>query len=1518
MKKLQGLVFFLVSLLVGYSATLHAEDTDIYVDNANTAGVPNVLFVIDTGANFSSSASVPCTAYGSGGAPSLADTAGGIEQCALVDAINGLANGVVNIGLLVNNNNNFATDTRAATDVAYHEPCIGTYGGCVIRKLTLMDAAGKASLISFIKSWKTSGQDSATDFNVKAGGDRTGNMMQEAWAYYRGKVGMSGKDYGTTIVGSGCQKNFVIFIGNAFNVSGTPADTGTQSPFDGINALTSAQVGATSDQKIKISETVNFSPATCGVTSTAASTSASNWSENWADEWARLMFQQDGGAAIADGTQNITTYTIGVVNDASCKPDYPALLSTMAKYGGGKYFKTSNSAEVKTALDTVLNEVQAVNSVFSSASLPVSVNAEGSFLNQIFLGMFRPDSTAAPRWLGNLKQYQLVKNASGSLVLGDALGNPAISSAGTGFISPVAVSYWTNKDVSKTPDLQGGFFKNDPKGVPASGYDLPDGEVVEKGGVAQQLRLENLTATFSGTRAASTNPRRLYTYCPSGSGCNTSLTDNSNEFSTANSGIQAGAFGASSTISIVSIVRSGTTALVTTSTDHGYSNGTVVTISNVTQPEYNVTQAITVNSSNTFTITGLPNYPTSPTAGTYQIASVGGSPVSVVSVSRTSSTTGSSNSETATVTTSAAHGFTTSSNVVISGATESAYNYSGVPTAVPTTTSFTFPVTISPPGTAVNVYQATRSASGNPGRPVALMRSAANTIKGTTTSAHGYYVGESITISGAGVTVYNGTYTIVTVPSVTTFTVTNSGLGNPAGTNGTVAPNTSTAKTLSTVTRTGTGVNATATATGAPASWFGNAVGATTVVNIAKLSGSATNESAYVASNVTATCVNATCTSFTYPITVTPALTATGTMTAAIAGSSAVNVAAGAITRVAGSTTATVTGVTSGAFSNGQSVTVTATGTPLTNEAAYLGTWTISCTAPCTSFTYGPVVRTPTTPATGTNMQAYSPTTPPDRDTVIKWVRGADNFGDEKGPGGTVTVRPSIHGDVLHSRPLVVNYGDSRGIVAFYGANDGVYRAVNGNQTTAISGVAAGDELWGLVLPEQFNQLNRLRIDSPELKFPSTTLASALPKDYFVDGPTGAFQQLKADGTIDKAYLFLTMRRGGGFMYALDVSTPTAPVLLWKIDSSTTGFDELGQTWSRPRLTLVPASTDPVLVFGAGYDAAEDSEPPDLDTSGRGIYVINAKTGALIWSANSSCTTSATCLNVPGMIYSIPSDIAFVDRDSNGKTDKFYFGDTGGNVWRADVNDASPANWTVTKIAALGCASGACASGTTPRKFFFPPSVLTVKPSGTSGSYDAISIASGDREHPLKNTATGSSYNVSDRFFMLKDTGTTVGVPATSGLTLSSLFNATSTDYDGTLSGFYITFATGEKAVNAPLAVNGSIFVATNRPVDRSQTCAANLGEAKAYAINPFNAETATNTLPGGGLPPSAVTGLITITTTNADNTTSTSQEKFCIGCGVSSPPGAPPGAPCNSALENCSPANTIPKNLRRTYWYKK
>jgi Tfp pilus tip-associated adhesin PilY1 len=44
------------------------------------------------------------------------------------------------------------------------------------------------------------------------------------------------------------------------------------------------------------------------------------------------------------------------------------------------------------------------------------------------------------------------------------------------------------------------------------------------------------------------------------------------------------------------------------------------------------------------------------------------------------------------------------------------------------------------------------------------------------------------------------------------------------------------------------------------------------------------------------------------------------------------------------------------------------------------------------------------------------------------------------------------------------------------------------------------------------------------------------------------------------------------------------------------------------------------------------------------------------------------------MTYSIASDLAAIDRNADGFIDRVYAPDTGGNVWRVDVDDPDPAN----------------------------------------------------------------------------------------------------------------------------------------------------------------------------------------------------------------------------------------------------
>ncbi|HEX9180011.1 MAG TPA: hypothetical protein VF859_06435, partial [Burkholderiales bacterium] len=312
--------------------------------------------------------------------------------------------------------------------------------------------------------------------------------MHEAYQYYGGKaayVGFqsdqydpgarSGANYNSPATHA-CQKNYIIFIGNGGPDSGE--DNDAQTLLTGIG-------GRLPTDPLPINP--------------------SNYASNWFDEYGRTLNKQDV-VPFLDGTQNVITYSIAVHNPAdsndNTNPNVSAraLLKNGADKGGGRYFDASSAQAFLQALRTIFQEVQAVNSVFASVTLPVSVNVRGTNLNQVYMGVFRPDKDALPRWYGNLKQYQLAfDTATNEVFLADRNGLN-ITSPTTGFVVDDAISFWTS------PSDYWGW--NTEITNPS---DQPDGPLVEKGGAGQRLR-----QLFPGDATA----RRVFTCI----GCTTTAT----------------------------------------------------------------------------------------------------------------------------------------------------------------------------------------------------------------------------------------------------------------------------------------------------------------------------------------------------------------------------------------------------------------------------------------------------------------------------------------------------------------------------------------------------------------------------------------------------------------------------------------------------------------------------------------------------------------------------------------------------------------------------------------------------------------------------------------------------------------------------------------------------------------------------------------------------------------------------------------------------------------------------------
>jgi len=116
-----------------------------------------------------------------------------------------------------------------------------------------------------------------------------------------------------------------------------------------------------------------------------------------------------------------------------------------AKQGGGKYYRVSTEDAILKAITDILIEIQSTNSAFAATALPASATNRSVDQNQVYLGVFRPDAIAQPRWFGNLKRFQIILN-NGSPDLGDATGVVATNSV-NGFLKDCSASFWT-KDTS--------------------------------------------------------------------------------------------------------------------------------------------------------------------------------------------------------------------------------------------------------------------------------------------------------------------------------------------------------------------------------------------------------------------------------------------------------------------------------------------------------------------------------------------------------------------------------------------------------------------------------------------------------------------------------------------------------------------------------------------------------------------------------------------------------------------------------------------------------------------------------------------------------------------------------------------------------------------------------------------------------------------------------------------------------------------------------------------------------------
>lgn len=237
-------------------------------------------------------------------------------------------------------------------------------------------------------------------------------------------------------------------------------------------------------------------------------------------------------------------------------------------------------------------------------------------------------------------------------------------------------------------------------------------------------------------------------------------------------------------------------------------------------------------------------------------------------------------------------------------------------------------------------------------------------------------------------------------------------------------------------------------------------------------------------------------------------------------------------------------------------------------------------------------------------------------------------------------------GDIYHSTPVVIgspaffykdnNYAEfynenkNRETMIYVGANDGMlhaFRDADGRENFAI-------------LPK--NLLGKIK----DLK--ST-------HQFYVDSSPKAYDVYFKSETKWKTVLISGQRGGGPYYFALDVTAPDDPKILWELT-----HDSMGDTWAKPDIGKIKdgENTKFAAFLTGGYST--------VDNKGNSLHIVDIETGAILKS-----------FTVGDGANKIPSSVTTYDADEDGCVDYIYFGDIQGTLWKVDIKSADKNDWTL-------------------------------------------------------------------------------------------------------------------------------------------------------------------------------------------------------------------------------------------------
>lgn len=301
---------------------------------------------------------------------------------------------------------------------------------------------------------------------------------------------------------------------------------------------------------------------------------------------------------------------------------------------------------------------------------------------------------------------------------------------------------------------------------------------------------------------------------------------------------------------------------------------------------------------------------------------------------------------------------------------------------------------------------------------------------------------------------------------------------------------------------------------------------------------------------------------------------------------------------------------------------------------------------------------------------------------VTNYIRGdRDN---ESQNGGSFRTRSSMLGDVIHSSAIFVGgpaagyrddwptgsdedtakaAGDSyqafrvdnqnRTQTVYVGGNDGMLHAFDSE---------TGEELWAYIPATTFDNLPLLA--DPTYDHRSFVDATPIARDALINDKW-------------RTVLLGTMRLGGQGVFALDITTPdcsgtncvessASSRVLWEFNDASSGGTNMGYTYGKPTITRAQNGKWVAIVPNGYNNQVADGNAGNARAV---LFILDLETGAVVKEIDTGVGTSSNPNGLGGVVVA--------DYESDFIADAVFAGDLWGNMWRFDISDADPSNWTV-------------------------------------------------------------------------------------------------------------------------------------------------------------------------------------------------------------------------------------------------